>query len=145
MAARNRSMGVRKGYSRRNPVSRGESRSRARATASTAVRNGISPTADSDEQTTLSAQRPGPADLRQPGFDAPVIDGRREEIVRLVAEHGAGIRAEIVHVILTEPPLRLGESVRVFFGVRVLIAQPRLPSRRVVLPLAEDWIEWHDA
>src|ERR1051326_100966 len=88
------------------------------------------PTAKSNDkkQPALASERAHPGELRDQRFESPVIRRRREQIVRLIVENGAGIGAQERDVVLSKPALHFADGVRVLLGMLILIAQPRLAS-----------------
>src|SRR5687767_2474919 len=83
-----------------------------------------------------------PTELRQPALEPPVVAGQCEKIVRVLADERAGVRANEVYVVFGKPALDFSERMAVFFRMLILIAQPRLASRRFVIPITQHWIEW---
>ena len=89
-------------------------------------------------------ERAHPPELREPTLQPPVVLRPREEVAflaLLAAEQRAGIGPHLLDAVLSKPALNLGQRVSMFFRMIVLIATPRLPSLRVVLPFTQDWIE----
>jgi hypothetical protein len=74
--------------------------------------------------------------LRQPVLGLPPVGCRCEEILRILADECAEVRPDIVNSILIEPALHLGESMPVLLGMLILVAQPRLAPRRLILSIA---------
>jgi len=91
------------------------------------------------------SERAHPSKLREPGFGSPVVRRKREQIVRLILEHGARIAPEILDAVLAEPVLHFGNRVTVLFRMPVLIAQPGLAPRRFVRAVAQHRVEGHHA
>ena len=91
------------------------------------------------------AERAHPAQLRQPAFRAPVVGGVREQLAWFIAQDCARIGPQIFDAILGKPALDLGERVAVLFGMLILIAEPRLPPRRLGAPISQHRIERDDA
>ena len=90
-------------------------------------------------------ERAHPAKLRQPAFQPPVVGRRRKQILGLVVQHGARIRAQKLDAVLSEPALHFGERVPVLFGMLILIAQPGFAPLGFVAAIAQNRIERDDA
>jgi hypothetical protein len=92
--------------------------------------------ANGDKQTTLLPELGNPAQLGQPGLRQPVVGGILEEIARLLANQRAGICPHVIDSIFLEPFLNFSESMAVLLRMLILVAQPRLPSRRLIPAIA---------
>src|SRR5712692_876233 len=102
----------------------------------------LSTTADGDEEAALVAERANPAELCQPAFGTPVVGSGREQIIRILAEQRAGVGPHVLDTVFCKPALHLGERVAVLLGMPILIAQPGLAARRLILAIAQHRIEW---
>ena len=80
------------------------------------------------EQSTLAAERRRPRELRDPALHAPIVLGRGEQLRRIIVENGAREASKIVNAGLVKPSHDFTDRVRPFFGMLVLIAQPRLAA-----------------
>src|SRR5262245_53053679 len=89
------------------------------------------------------AERPYPAELREPAFEPPVVRCSGEQIIISVSsEQRARIRAHVFDAVLREPLLNFSQSVSMFLGMLILITQPRLASLGLLPAIAEHRIEW---
>src|SRR5205814_9935018 len=93
------------------------------------------------EEATLESELATPTELRQPALESPVVGGEREEVIRIFANKRAGICADKFNIVLHKPPLNFSERMAVFLGMLILIAEPRLVSRRFIIPITKHWIE----
>src|SRR6266849_10241454 len=97
--------------------------------------------ADRHEHAALVRERVNPTELREPGLEPPVVDGRREELRRFVGDQRTRVRADVLDAVLAEPALHLAERMAVLLGMLILVAQPRSASRRLVRPIDQDRVE----
>src|SRR6266545_4012314 len=73
----------------------------------------------------------GPAQLRKPVFEPPIVFGSAKKSVplqRLGRDERIGVRSQEIDSVLAEPTLHFADRVAVLFGMYVLIAQPRLAA-----------------
>src|SRR5258708_23130566 len=87
------------------------------------------------------SQASHPAELRQPRLRTPCIAGGGEKIVRSLTDECARVRPNILDAILVKPILHFAQGVPMLFGMLILIPQPCLPPRRLVVPFTQHRIE----
>src|ERR1017187_103990 len=97
---------------------------------------------DRKEQSALLAESANPAKLREQRLGPPVVGGRCEQLFRLITDERARVRPHILDVVLIEPALHLGNRMTMLLRMLILIAQPRLASRWIILAIAQYRIEW---
>src|SRR5436189_708248 len=83
-----------------------------------------------EEQPAFTPETPHPFELRQPSLEPPVVLRRRKQIRGPISRHSARIAPHVLDVVLFEPALDYGERMPMLFRMLILIAQPRLASRR---------------
>ncbi len=86
-------------------------------------------------------QRANPAQLCQPTFGMPAVGSHREKLLRVLADQRARVSSDVLNAVFAKPALDLRDRVAVFFRMLILIAQPRLPPRRLVPPITQHRIE----
>src|SRR5882757_3346845 len=86
--------------------------------------SGSVPATDDEKQAAFPAKTPYPSELREPGFEHPVVLGGHEQILGFVAEHDARIASNEVDVVFREPPLDFAQRVPMLLRMLVLVAQP---------------------
>ena len=80
-------------------------------------------------------KRANPADLRQPTLGSPDVVGQLEKLVLVIlADECAGVCSNVLDAVLGKPALNLRERVAMLLGMLILVADPRLAPRRLVLP-----------
>src|SRR5258708_32535598 len=82
-----------------------------------------------------------PPEFRQPRLRPPVVSGRREEILLLLADKRTGVSPQKLDAIFFEPTLHLGERVAVLLGMTILVAQPGFAPGWLILPIVQYRIE----
>ena len=87
------------------------------------------------EKPAFMPECPNPAKLRQPTLGSPVVGGKLEKLPRILPDERAGIRSDILDAVLGEPALNLRQRVTMLFGMLILVAEPCLAPRRLVLPI----------
>ena len=97
----------------------------------------LRPPADREEQSALVPERANPAQLSQPALGPPVVGRAREQLARLIPEHGARARPQVLNAILRKPVLHLRERVAVLFRMLILIAEPRRPPSRLAVAITQ--------
>src|SRR5215467_7083521 len=102
------------------------------------------PAADGEEQAAFAAERAYPTQLCDRTLHPPVVDGGIKQVVWLVLKNGAGIGAQVLDVVLREPPLDFRDRVGVFHRMLILIPQPGVTSRRLCRPVAKNGITRND-
>jgi hypothetical protein len=80
-------------------------------------------------------ERANPAKLRQPTLGSPVVGGKLEKLLRILPDERAGVRSDVLDTVLGKPTLNFRERVTMLFGMLILVAEPRLAPRRLVLPI----------
>jgi len=81
-------------------------------------------------------ERANPANLRQPALGSPVVGGKLEKLLRILPDEGAGVRSDVLDAVLGKPALNFRKCVVMLLGMLILVAEPRLAPRWIVVPIA---------
>src|SRR5207244_9593055 len=92
---------------------------------------------DGNEKATLMPKSPNPSKLCQPALKTPVVCGGSEQLLRVLTQHCAWVRAQVFDAIFGKPALDLGQGVTVLLGMLILVSHPCLAPRWLALSVAQ--------
>src|SRR2546423_1812198 len=95
-----------------------------------AAREDLSPPTDGNEKATLVPESPNPSKLCQPTLKTPVVCSGSEQLLRVLTQHCAWVRAQVFDAIFGKPALDLGQGVTVLLGMLILVPHPCLAPCR---------------
>jgi hypothetical protein len=98
---------------------------------------GVSAPTDGNEKATLVPQSPNPSKLCQPALKKPVVCSGSEQLLQVLTQHCAWVRAQVFDTIFGKPALDLGQCVTVLLGMLILVPYPCLAPRWLALSVAQ--------
>ena len=77
-------------------------------------------------------QSPNPSKLRQPALKKPVVCSGSEQLLQVLTQHCAWVRAQVFDTIFGKPALDLGQCVTVLLGMLILVPYPCLARQGTI-------------